>query len=130
MIEFFPENFIYTKPIMNATNGFILQTMLFMVNYNQTNLLDSIYNEEILQPQDSSEVRCFGVYGCFGVDGRRMTCRCDLASMFCAILIQSSQHNFLFSHNFFHLRSVEGKQSSASAVSWKRLLFADNSTFF
>lgn len=56
---------------MNATaTGFMLQTMLFMVNYNNSNILDTIYDEKIAQPQDSSEVRCYGVYGCFGVDGR------------------------------------------------------------
>lgn len=54
---------------MNSTNsGFMLQTMLFLVNYNTTNVLDTIYDEKIDPPQDST-VKCYGIYGCFSTDG-------------------------------------------------------------
>lgn len=55
----------------NSTGGFILQTMLYLVNHNASNLnaTDAIYNERFELPFDANETRCYGAYGCFDVMG-------------------------------------------------------------
>lgn len=54
---------------LNSTSGFMLSTMLYLVNHNSTSLMDTIYNEKVDLSSDPNEVRCFGVYGCYSVTG-------------------------------------------------------------
>lgn len=49
-------------------SGFMIQTMLYLVNHNVTTLTD-IYAEKVEPLADPYDVRCFGVYGCFPVIG-------------------------------------------------------------
>lgn len=53
----------------NASSGFMLQTMLYLVNHNATTLMNTIYNERVEPLQDPHDTKCFGVYGCFPVTG-------------------------------------------------------------
>lgn len=53
----------------NSTGGFMLQTMLYLVNHNSSNLMHTVYNEKFEPLEDPNEVRCFGAYGCFSVLG-------------------------------------------------------------
>lgn len=53
----------------NSTGGFMLQTMLYLVNHNATTLMNTIYNEKFEPLGNPEEERCFGVYGCFSVLG-------------------------------------------------------------
>lgn len=51
----------------NAT-GFMLQTMLFMVNHTSDNLMEHVFNDTIPHPLDPNEEKCFGAYGCFPIN--------------------------------------------------------------
>lgn len=53
----------------NSSSGFMLQTMLYLVNHNASTLVNSVYNERFEPAANVNETRCFGVYGCFEVDG-------------------------------------------------------------
>ena len=50
----------------NAT-GFMLQTMLFMVNHSSTDFMHTVFNETLPHPIDPNEEKCFGAYGCFPI---------------------------------------------------------------
>lgn len=55
----------------NASSGFMLQTMLYLVNHNTSALMNTVFNEKFEPITQQNETRCFGVYGCFETDGER-----------------------------------------------------------
>lgn len=103
----------------------MLQTMLFLVNYNTTNILDTTNNERIVPPQDSGAIRCYGVYGCFGVDGTLI--------FYDFVVLLSFRNNrwTTISRNIFILFSIgPWSENNRPKVLWvERLQFSDSFTF-
>lgn len=50
------------------SSGFMLQTMLYLVNHNSS-VMNTIYNEKVEPLKDPHITRCYGSYGCFPVTG-------------------------------------------------------------
>lgn len=42
---------------------------VLLSNHNSSNLMSTIYNDNVEPVVDPNEVRCFGVYGCYSVQG-------------------------------------------------------------
>ncbi|XP_054729553.1 pancreatic triacylglycerol lipase [Anastrepha obliqua] len=55
--------------ISNSTGGLMLQTMLYLANQTSRAAVNTLVDLPPAQKSDLNNVRCYGVYGCFPLDG-------------------------------------------------------------
>ncbi|XP_017479648.1 PREDICTED: pancreatic triacylglycerol lipase-like [Rhagoletis zephyria] len=55
--------------ISNSTGGLMLQTMLYLANQTSRAAVNTLVDLPPSQKSDVNEVKCYGVYGCFPLDG-------------------------------------------------------------
>uniref|UniRef100_A0A1B0FEN7 Lipase domain-containing protein n=1 Tax=Glossina morsitans morsitans TaxID=37546 RepID=A0A1B0FEN7_GLOMM len=55
--------------ISNTTGGLMLQTMLYLANHTTRTAVDRSNELLAVTASDSNEVKCYGVYGCFPLNG-------------------------------------------------------------
>ncbi|XP_039961504.1 pancreatic lipase-related protein 2 [Bactrocera neohumeralis] len=55
--------------ISNSTGGLMLQTMLYLANQTSRAAVNTLVDLPPAQKSDGNEVKCYGVYGCFPLNG-------------------------------------------------------------
>ncbi|XP_061394239.1 pancreatic triacylglycerol lipase-like [Musca vetustissima] len=55
--------------VANSTGGLMLQTMLYLANQTNRAAIDTLIDMPAAAKADLNEVRCYGVYGCFPLNG-------------------------------------------------------------
>ncbi|XP_023167600.2 pancreatic lipase-related protein 2 [Drosophila hydei] len=55
--------------VANTTGGLMLQTMLYLANHTSRAAVNTLIDMPPAPKSDINEVKCFGVYGCFPING-------------------------------------------------------------
>ncbi|XP_064555542.1 pancreatic triacylglycerol lipase [Drosophila montana] len=55
--------------VANTTGGLMLQTMLYLANHTSRAAVNTLIDLPPAPKSDINEVKCFGVYGCFPING-------------------------------------------------------------
>ncbi|XP_013099645.2 pancreatic triacylglycerol lipase [Stomoxys calcitrans] len=55
--------------VANSTGGLMLQTMLYLANHTNRAAMDTLIDLPPSTKADVNEVKCYGVYGCFPLNG-------------------------------------------------------------
>ncbi|XP_034480931.1 pancreatic lipase-related protein 2 [Drosophila innubila] len=55
--------------VANTTGGLMLQTMLYLANHTSRAAVNTLIDLPPAAKSDINEVKCFGVYGCFPING-------------------------------------------------------------
>ncbi|EDW52995.1 pancreatic triacylglycerol lipase [Drosophila sechellia] len=55
--------------VANTTGGLMLQTMLYLANHTSRAAVNTLVDLPPAPKSDINEVKCFGVYGCFPING-------------------------------------------------------------